>query len=327
MNHLFEIILKEKIQIKKTKNIASLNLIRIKLLGKNGHITQETKKLHTLPKEKRQKIGKVLNRLKKEIQNLLKTQKKIIENFEIKNVLNDKNIDISLPGRHCEIGSFHPITRTINIIKKFFKNLGCSIFHGPEIENDYYNFDALNIPNYHPARTSHNTFWINNTCLLRTQTSSVQIRIMKNKKPPIRIISPGKVYRNDYNQTHTPMFHQIEGLFIDENLNFSSLKSILHNFLNYFFEKKLNVRFRPSYFPFTKISAEIDIMNENKEWIEVLGCGIVHPKILSNLNINYKKYLGLAFGMGIERLAMLKYRIFDLRQFFENDLRFLKQFE
>ena len=226
-----------------------------------------------------------------------------------------------------ENGGLHPVTRTIERIETFFGELGFSVESGPEIEDDYHNFDALNIPAHHPARADHDTFWFDAKRLLRTQTSGVQIRTMKDKQPPIRIIAPGRVYRNDYDQTHTPMFHQTEGLIVDTDISFTNLKGTLHDFLNHFFEEEVQVRFRPSYFPFTEPSAEVDVMGKNGKWLEVLGCGMVHPNVLRNVGIDPDIYSGFAFGMGMERLTMLRYGVSDLRAFFENDLRFLKQFK
>ena len=238
-----------------------------------------------------------------------------------------EKVDVSLPGRKVEIGGLHPVTITIERVTKFFSELGFSVESGPEIESDYYNFDALNIPKHHPARADHDTFWFNPELLLRTQTSGVQIRTMEKKQPPIRIMAPGRVYRNDYDQTHTPMFHQIELLYVDKNANFTELKGLLHDFLRAFFEEDLQVRFRPSYFPFTEPSAEVDVMGKNGKWLEVLGCGMVHPNVLRNVGIDPNEYSGFAVGMGVERLTMLRYNVTDLRAFFENDLRFLKQFK
>ena len=249
------------------------------------------------------------------------------EQAELNAKLEKERIDVSLPGRKTETGGLHPVTITINRVTKFFSELGFSVETGPEIESDYYNFDALNIPKHHPARADHDTFWFNPELLLRTQTSGVQIRTMEKMQPPIRIMAPGRVYRNDYDQTHTPMFHQIELLYVDKKANFTELKGLLHDFLRAFFEEDLQVRFRPSFFPFTEPSAEVDIMRQNGKWLEVLGCGMVHPSVLRNVGIDPEEYSGFAVGMGVERLTLLRYNVTDLRSFFENDLRFLKQFK
>jgi phenylalanyl-tRNA synthetase alpha chain len=241
-----------------------------------------------------------------------------------------ESIDVTLPGRGQDFGGLHPVTMTIERIQNFFAQIGFSVAQGPEIEDDYHNFEALNIPAHHPARAMHDTFYFGDGTLLRTHTSGVQVRTMEKQQPPIRIICPGRVYRCDSDQTHSPMFHQIEGLLVDDNISFADLKGILHNFLNVFFERDLQVRFRPSYFPFTEPSIEVDIgyLGEDGEqkWLEVLGCGMVHPKVFEHSGIDTEKYTGFAFGMGVERLAMLRYGVKDLRMFFENDLRFLAQF-
>jgi phenylalanyl-tRNA synthetase alpha chain len=250
----------------------------------------------------------------------------LLQTQELNQKLAGETIDVTLPGRGQSRGGLHPVTRTINRIESFFNELGFSVKTGPEVEDGFHNFDALNIPANHPARADHDTFYFNPDVMLRTQTSGVQIRTMEVEEPPLRIISPGRVYRNDYDQTHTPMFHQVEGLMVDKNVSFAELKGILHDFLNNFFEQDLQVRFRPSYFPFTEPSAEVDVMGKNGKWLEVLGCGMVHPNVLKAVNIDPEIYTGFAFGMGVERLTMLRYEVNDLRAFFENDLRFLKQF-
>ncbi|MGP1931306.1 MAG: phenylalanine--tRNA ligase subunit alpha [Arsenophonus sp. ET-YP4-MAG3] len=326
MLHLIELISLAKTAIEKAQDVAVLNSVRIEFLGKKGHLTLQMLSLHNLPEKERLAARIIINQAKQELQNLFNSRKEQLETIIFNTLIAAEKIDITLPGRQIENGSFHPITHTIYRIEKFFSELGFSIIYGPEIEDDYHNFDALNIPLYHPTRVSHDTFWFNTTCLLRTQTSSVQIRTMKDKKPPIRIIAPGRVYRNDHDQTHTPMFHQIEGLIVDNNISFSNLKATVHYFLNYFFEEKIHARFRASYFPFTEPSAEVDVMNKNGKWLEILGCGMVHPNVLRNVGIDPNLYSGFAFGIGVERLAMLRYNIIDLRVFFENDLRFLKQF-
>ncbi|WP_348666250.1 phenylalanine--tRNA ligase subunit alpha [Arsenophonus symbiont of Ornithomya chloropus] len=328
MLQLTKLAAQAKEAIKNTQNFTALNSVRIEFLGKKGHFASKLSMLRNLSKSEEERVLLTIkiHKIKNEIKNLLRVRKKQLEN----NILNEKlvfeKIDVSLPGRFDKNGSLHPVNRTIEMIEEWFVTLGFSVVSGFEIEDDYHNFDALNIPIYHPVRISHDTFWFNDALLLRTQTSGIQIRIMKRKNPPIRIISSGRVYRNDYDQTHTPMFHQTEGLIIDKNINFSNLKDILHAFLNYFFEEKIKVRFRSSYFPFTEPSAEVDVMGSNGKWLEVLGCGMVHPNVLRNVNLNHNIYTGFAFGMGIERLTMLRYKITDARIFFENDLRFLKQF-
>lgn len=326
MPHLVELVAQAKAVIEKAQDVAALDSVRVEFLGKKGHLTLQMSTLRDLPAEERPAAGAVINQAKQEVQNSLNMRKEQLENALLNARLAAEKIDISLPGRQSENGSLHPVTRTIDRIEEFFGELGFSVVSGPEIEDDYHNFDALNIPAHHPARASNDTFWFDTTRLLRTQTSGVQIRTMKGKQPPIRIIAPGRVYRNDYDQTHTPMFHQTEGLIVDKNISFTNLKGTLHDFLNHFFEEKNRVRFRPSYFPFTEPSAEVDVMGKNGKWLEVLGCGMVHPNVLRNVGIDPDLYSGFAFGMGMERLTMLRYGVTDLRAFFENDLRFLKQF-
>lgn len=331
------LVIQAQLSFMNSDNMDDLESIRVKFLGKKGYINQKIKILHSLDPKERPKLGLIINKTKKNIQKLFIERKKKLELNAITNSLNVDALDITLPGRSSTLGTFHPITNIVDRAKKFFNYLGFSEVHGPEIENDYFNFDALNIPVYHPSRDEHDTFWINSKYLLRTHTSGIQVRTMMHRIPPIRIISVGRVYRKDYDKSHTPMFHQIEGLMVDVNINFSNLKKILYDFLHYFFGKDIVLRFRPSYFPFTEPSAEIDIMmkqttktynllNLNKNWIELLGCGMIHPKVLFNVGINAEKFSGFAFGIGIERLAMLFYHITDIREFFENDLDFLKQF-
>ncbi|CUX95893.1 Phenylalanine--tRNA ligase alpha subunit [Candidatus Gullanella endobia] len=327
MLHLADLLMQAKADIEQSKDTEELELVRVKYLGKKGYFSQKILEMRNLEPDEWPTVGTVINQTKQDIQKAFAKQKMILECAALKSQLETEIIDISLPGRRMENGGLHPISHTIAHIEDFFGKLGFSVVTGLEIEDDYHNFDALNIPAYHAARTDHDTFWLDATRLLRTQTSSVQIRIMKTKQPPIRIISSGRVYRNDCDQTHTPMFHQIEGLIVDTNISFANLKGIQHDFLNYFFKKDLQIRFRPSYFPFTEPSAEMDVMGENGHWLEVLGCGMLHPNILYNAGIDSEIYSGFAFGIGIERLTMLRYGITDLRAFFENDLRFLKQFK
>ncbi|ABR74780.1 phenylalanine--tRNA ligase subunit alpha [Actinobacillus succinogenes] len=309
------------------KGIEALENFRVEYFGKKGHFTQLMQGLRDVLPEERPAMGAKINEAKQTVLEILNAKKEQIEQAALNVKLEQERIDVSLPGRKVEAGGLHPVSITIGRVTKFFSELGFSVESGPEIESDYYNFDALNIPKHHPARADHDTFWFNPELLLRTQTSGVQIRTMEKKQPPIRIMAPGRVYRNDYDQTHTPMFHQIELLYVDKNANFTELKGLLHDFLRAFFEEDLQVRFRPSYFPFTEPSAEVDVMGKNGKWLEVLGCGMVHPNVLRNVGIDPNEYSGFAVGMGVERLTMLRYNVTDLRSFFENDLRFLKQFK
>ncbi len=307
------------------KNLEDLSSIYKSFLGKNGELNVLLRTLSSLPEGKRKEAGKSLNALKKELEELYILKTSQLKNFIASKKLEKEQIDVTLPGRKGREGSLHPVSSALISIGSFFENLGFDLEVGPETETDYYNFEALNIPQDHPAKDMHDTFYLNTKELLRTHTSPVQIRAMENKKPPLRIICPGKVYRKDSDLTHTPMFHQVEGLVLEPSASFSQLKGLLNEFLNDFFEKEVNLRFRPSYFPFTEPSAEVDIKWGNK-WLEVLGCGMVHPNVLDMAGIDSTKYSGFAFGLGVERLAMLKYNISDLRSFFENDIRFLKQF-
>jgi phenylalanyl-tRNA synthetase alpha chain len=311
--------------------------VRVAWLGKKSQLTEIMKTLGSLPAEERPQAGAKVNVVKQAIQEAIDAVKVTLESAEINRKLAQEAVDITLPGRRQIAGGLHPVTKTIERITEFFSDLGFNVVEGPEIEDDYHNFEALNIPAHHPARAMHDTFYINPTTVLRTHTSPVQVRTMKAQQPPIRVICPGRVYRCDSDLTHTPMFHQMEGLLVDKDVSFADLKGIVQNFLKVFFEKELAVRFRPSYFPFTEPSAEVDIacvMCDGKGcrvckqtgWLEVMGCGVVHPNVFEHANIDSEQYTGLAFGMGIERLAMLRYGVNDLRLFFENDLRFLQQF-
>jgi phenylalanyl-tRNA synthetase alpha chain len=313
-------------QINTAGDVNALDAVRVDFMGKKGRMTELLKGLGKLSNEERPAAGQKINQAKQKIQQLIHARGLLLQTQELNQKLAGENIDVTLPGRGQSRGGLHPVTRTINRIESFFGELGFSVKTGPEVEDGFHNFDALNIPANHPARADHDTFYFNPDVMLRTQTSGVQIRTMEVEQPPLRIISPGRVYRNDYDQTHTPMFHQVEGLMVDKNVSFAELKGILHDFLNNFFEQDLQVRFRPSYFPFTEPSAEVDVMGKNGKWLEVLGCGMVHPNVLKAVNIDPEVYTGFAFGMGVERLTMLRYEVNDLRAFFENDLRFLKQF-
>ncbi|MFQ3190420.1 MAG: phenylalanyl-tRNA synthetase alpha chain [Paraglaciecola sp.] len=313
-------------QINTAQDVNILDTVRVDFMGKKGRMTELLKGLGKLSNEERPAAGQKINQAKQKIQQLIHARGELLQTQELNQRLAGETIDVTLPGRGQSRGGLHPVTRTINRIESFFNELGFSVKTGPEVEDGFHNFDALNIPANHPARADHDTFYFNPDVMLRTQTSGVQIRTMEVEEPPLRIISPGRVYRNDYDQTHTPMFHQVEGLMVDKNVSFAELKGILHDFLNNFFEQDLQVRFRPSYFPFTEPSAEVDVMGKNGKWLEVLGCGMVHPNVLKAVNIDPEIYTGFAFGMGVERLTMLRYEVNDLRAFFENDLRFLKQF-
>lgn len=329
MQHLKEITdqAKEAIEKLHDKSLETLEAIRVEYFGKKGHFTQLMQGLRDVSAEERPAMGAKINEAKQKVLDLLNAKKAEWEQEALNIQLAKESIDVSLPGRKTELGGLHPVSITIERVVKFFANLGFTVEIGPEVETDYYNFDALNIPSHHPARADHDTFWFDAERLLRTQTSGVQIRTMEKMRPPIRIMAPGRVYRNDYDQTHTPMFHQIELLYVDKRANFTELKGLLHDFLRAFFEEDLQVRFRPSYFPFTEPSAEVDVMGKNGKWLEVLGCGMVHPNVLRNVGIDPEEYSGFAVGMGVERLTMLRYNVTDLRSFFENDLRFLKQFK
>ncbi|WP_386694133.1 phenylalanine--tRNA ligase subunit alpha [Lonepinella sp. MS14435] len=309
------------------KGLEALENFRVEYFGKKGHFTQLMQGLRDVAAEERPVVGAKINEAKQIILDGLNSKKEQLEQAVLNAKLEKERIDVSLPGRKVETGGLHPVAITIERVVKFFSELGFSVESGPEVESDYYNFDALNIPKHHPARADHDTFWFNPELLLRTQTSGVQIRTMEKMQPPIRIMAPGRVYRNDYDQTHTPMFHQIELLYVDKKANFTELKGLLDDFLRAFFEEDLQVRFRPSYFPFTEPSIEVDIMRQNGKWLEVLGCGMVHPNVLRNVGIDPNEYSGFAVGMGVERLTMLRYNVTDLRSFFENDLRFLRQFK
>ncbi len=317
--------------LSKIESLTDLDQVRVRFLGKKGAFTALMKQLGGLAPEERPKAGQVINEAKQTVQALINEKKAELEAAALAAKLAAEAVDVTLPGRNVDIGGLHPVTRTLNRIERLFAQAGFTVAQGPEIEDDWHNFEALNIPETHPARAMHDTFYINERDVLRTHTSGVQIRVMENSQPPIRIIAPGRVYRCDSDQTHTPMFHQVEGLVVEERANFAQLKTLIIDFLRRFFEDdNLKVRFRPSYFPFTEPSAEVDIATDlfgDGRWMEVLGCGMVHPNVLRNVGIDPDKYQGFAFGLGVERLAMLRYGVNDLRLFFENDLRFLQQFK
>ena len=320
-----------------TDDVNALEQLRVHYLGKKGELTQVMKTLGNLSAEERPQAGALINAAKDQVQDALNSRKATLEQAALSAKLAAEKIDVTLPGRGQTSGGLHPVTRTLERVEQFFTHIGYGIAEGPEVENDYHNFEALNIPGHHPARAMHDNFYFNANMLLRTHTSPVQVRTMESQQPPIRIVCPGRVYRCDSDITHSPMFHQVEGLLVDEGVSFADLKGTIEEFLRVFFEKPLGVRFRPSFFPFTEPSAEVDmqcVMCSGKGcrvckqtgWLEVMGCGMVHPNVLRMSGIDPEKYSGFAFGMGVERLAMLRYGVNDLRLFFDNDLRFLAQF-
>lgn len=323
--------------IAEAQNSQEIEQLRVQFLGKKGSLTEQLKSLGALPPEQRPAAGAAINVAKQQLQDALAARKEALESAEAARQLAAERIDVTLPGRRQSSGGLHPVTRTIERIEDIFTGAGFSVVEGPEIEDDYHNFEALNIPAHHPARAMHDTFYFDATTLLRTHTSTVQVRVMESGQAPFRIICPGRVYRCDSDMTHTPMFHQVEGLLIDRKVSFANLKGLIAEFLQVFFEEQLAVRFRPSYFPFTEPSAEVDVqcvsckgqgcrICKQTGWLEVMGCGMVHPKVLAASGVDPEEFTGFAFGMGVDRLAMLRYQIKDLRMLFDNDLRFLRQF-
>ena len=303
-----------------------LDAVRVKYLGRKGLLTVQLKELGTLPAAERPAAGQVINEAKQALTDAIKSRQDALEADRLQATLAADSLDVSLPGRGHTAGTLHPVTRTLRRMQRIFAHAGFEVHTGPEIENDYYNFTALNIPDDHPARAMHDTFYLESGLLLRTHTSPVQIRAMEEHGVPIRLIAPGRVYRCDSDMTHTPMFTQVEVLAVDHGISFANLKSFLYEFLSNFFEREVELRFRPSYFPFTEPSAEVDVLSESGRWLEVLGCGMVHPNVLTGVGVDPEEYSGYALGFGVERLAMLRYGVDDLRLFFENDLRFLEQF-
>lgn len=315
-----------RLEISAATDLSALDAVRVRLLGKKGELTALLKRLGALPDSERRVAGQVINAARDEIQSALDARRAILEAAALDRQLAGEALDVTLPGRGQEPGGLHPVTQTLQRIQAIFGAAGFDVAVGPEIEDDYYNFTALNIPADHPARAMHDTFYLPGGKLLRTHTSPVQIRAMLARGAPIRLIAPGRVYRCDSDMTHTPMFHQVEGLLVDTAVSFANLKAILREFVERFFERPATVRFRPSYFPFTEPSAEVDVLSHSGRWLEILGCGMVHPQVLANVGIDPEQHRGYAFGMGVERLAMLYYGIDDIRLLFENDLRFLRQF-
>ena len=338
MSNSTDEILKQALdELVKVTDLTSLDAIRVNYLGKKGIFTAQMKELGNLPPEERRDAGQVINQAKDAFQEKLDAKKIELEQAALSARLASEKIDVTLSGRGQKVGGLHPVTTTLRRINKIFASVGFNVVEGPEIEDDYHNFEALNIPAHHPARAMHDTFYFDAHRVLRTHTSPVQIRVMESETPPLKVIAPGRVYRCDSDITHTPMFHQVEGFLVDTDVSFADLKGVVYEFLRAFFEKDIQVRFRPSYFPFTEPSAEVDIecvicggdgcrVCKHTGWLEVMGCGMIHPEVFKSVKIDSEKYSGFAFGMGVERLAMLRYGINDLRLFFENDLKFLQQF-
>jgi len=337
MENLQQLVAEAKQAVSSAGDVQSLDQIRVQYLGKKGEITALLKSLGKLSAEERPAAGAKINEAKEEVALEINNRKAALEAAVLEQKLASETIDVTLPGRGQTNGGLHPVTKTIERMEDFFTAIGYDVALGPEIEDDYHNFEALNIPAHHPARATHDTFYFDAHTLLRTHTSPVQVRTMEKGELPIKVVCPGRVYRCDSDLTHTPMFHQMEGLLVDEQVSFADLKGTVQEFLQVFFEKDLGVRFRPSFFPFTEPSAEVDMecvmcggkgcrVCSHTGWLEVMGCGMVHPNVLEASGVDSKKYAGFAFGMGVERLAMLRYGVNDLRIFFENDLRFLKQF-
>ncbi len=338
MSANLEEILSQGMQaLAESTDLTQLDQVRVSYLGKKGAFTLQMKELGKLDPDQRRSVGQVINKAKGEFQQKLEETKTAMQQAALDERLASESVDVTLPGRGQSVAGLHPVTITLRRISKIFASVGFNVVEGPEIEDDYHNFEALNIPAHHPARAMHDTFYFDPHTVLRTHTSPVQIRAMEANKPPLKVIAPGRVYRCDSDVTHTPMFHQVEGFLVDSDVSFADLKGVVYEFLRAFFEKDIEVRFRPSYFPFTEPSAEVDIecvMCDGKGcrvcghtgWLEVMGCGMIHPEVFKSVDINSDEFTGFAFGMGVERLAMLRYGINDLRMFFENDLKFLEQF-
>jgi phenylalanyl-tRNA synthetase alpha chain len=326
MQALSELVQTAAAEIDAAADLAALDAVRIAYLGKKGQLTARLKSLSDLPAEERPAAGQEINKAKQELQSRINSRREALDTAALEAKLTGDAVDVTLPGRGASIGGHHPVSRAMTRIDKIFRNAGFGIRSGPEIEDDFHNFTALNFPENHPARALHDTFFFPGGNLLRTHTSPVQIRSMVEEGVPIRIIAPGRVYRCDSDQTHTPMFHQVEGLVIDRGVSMANLKAVLHQFVESYFERDAQLRFRASYFPFTEPSAEVDILWGEGKWLEILGCGMVHPNVLEAAGVDSEEFTGYAFGMGVERLAMLRYGVTDLRTFFESDLRFLQQF-
>ena len=326
MQDVDELISRAQQEIESSQAQSVLENIRVKYLGKKGELTTLLKQLGSLSADERPAAGEAINRAKQVVQEAIFARRAALDDAQLTRELAAGALDVSLPGRGQKPGGLHPVTKSQQRIEEIFSAAGFVVHTGPEIEDEEHNFTALNIPEHHPARAMHDTFYLPSGKLLRTHTSPVQIRALARQGAPIRLIAPGKVYRCDSDMTHTPMFHQVEGLVVDRGVSFANLKSVLHEFVERFFERQAKLRFRPSYFPFTEPSAEVDVLSESGNWLEILGCGMVHPNVLENVGIDAEEFTGYAFGMGVERLAMLRYGVNDLRSFFDNDLQFLRQF-
>jgi len=325
MSELDSLISKALAELAQAPDTSAVESARVHYLGKKGELTRLLKQLGALPAGERRAAGERINLAKQQLLERIDIREAELRTAELAAALDSQRIDVTLPGRGEMPGGLHPVTRTLQRIEAILRPAGFAVHTGPEIEDEFHNFTALNIPEHHPARAMHDTFYLPSGKLLRTHTSPVQIRAMLRHGAPIRLIAPGRVYRCDSDTTHTPMFHQVEGLVVDESASFAELRSLLQEFVERFFERSAKLRFRPSYFPFTEPSAEVDVLSESGRWLEIAGCGMVHPKVLIAAGIDPDRYCGYAFGMGVERLTMLKYGVTDLRQFFENDLRFLRQ--
>jgi phenylalanyl-tRNA synthetase alpha chain len=332
VNEVSELQTRALAEISASGDLQQLDDLRVRYLGKKGEVTAQLKSLGSMEPERRKSFGQAVNAVRDALNQAITARRQVLESAALEQKLLSERVDVTLPGRGEHRGGLHPVTMAMERAIGIFTRLGFEVATGPEVEDDHYNFESLNFPPHHPARAMHDTFYFGDGRLLRTHTSPVQIRVMEKSDPPYRIIAPGKVFRSDSDQTHTPMFHQVEGLLVGRNVSMADLKGVLHTFVNAFFERSLAVRFRPSYFPFTEPSAEVDIGWEKGDssepgWLEILGCGMVHPNVLSGCDVDPEEYTGYAFGMGVERLAMLRYGVSDLRQFFENDLDFLRQFQ
>jgi phenylalanyl-tRNA synthetase alpha chain len=326
MDALDGLVKRAQAEAEGARDLAALDEVRVRFLGKKGEITAQLKGLGALPAADRPAAGERINRAKDLVQAAVESRRAVLEQAGLAAALASERVDVTLPGRGELRGGQHPVSRSLARIAAIFRGAGFEVHEGPEIEDEFHNFTALNIPEDHPARAMHDTFYFPGGKLLRTHTSPVQIRAMMKRGAPLRLIAPGRVYRCDSDMTHTPMFHQVEGLVVDRDVSFAALKSVLHDFVERFFERAATLRFRPSYFPFTEPSAEVDVLSDSGRWLEILGCGMVHPNVLATAGIDPEEFTGYAFGMGVERLTMLRYGVDDLRLFFENDLRFLRQF-